>query len=60
MSYDAFAADERTRDAVIRNIEIIGEAAGELPRKSPRGRQIPRRRICDMRSVLAHASSASR
>ncbi len=28
MSYDKFAADERTRDAVIRNIEIIGEAGG--------------------------------
>ncbi len=25
MTYDAFAADERTRDAVIRNLEIIGE-----------------------------------
>ena len=33
MSYDAFAADERTRDAVIRNIEIIGEAAGKLPKE---------------------------
>lgn len=26
MSYAAFAADTRTQDAVIRNIEIIGEA----------------------------------
>jgi uncharacterized protein with HEPN domain len=28
MSYDAFATDELTQDAVIRNLEIIGEAAG--------------------------------
>ena len=27
MTYDAFVADDRTRDAVIRNIEVIGEAA---------------------------------
>jgi uncharacterized protein with HEPN domain len=27
MSYEAFANDERTRDAVVRNLEIIGEAA---------------------------------
>ncbi len=31
MSYEAFVADERTRDAVIRNLEIIGEAAKKLP-----------------------------
>jgi uncharacterized protein with HEPN domain len=27
VSYDAFVADDRTRDAVLRNIEVIGEAA---------------------------------
>jgi len=31
MTYEAFVADERTRDAVMRNIEIIGEAAKNLP-----------------------------
>jgi hypothetical protein len=31
MDYDAFVKDERTRDAVIRNIEIIGEAAKNIP-----------------------------
>ena len=31
MTYDTFEADERTHDAVIRNIEIIGEAAAHLP-----------------------------
>jgi uncharacterized protein with HEPN domain len=57
MTYDAFAADERTRDAVIRNIEVIGEAAGKLPKDvTARAPQIPWRLICDMRNVLAHAS----
>ncbi len=50
------ASDERTRDAVIRNIEIIGEAAGKLPDEvTARAPQIPWRLICDMRNVLAHA-----
>jgi len=31
MSYDEFMADLKTQDAVIRNIEIIGEAAKKLP-----------------------------
>lgn len=29
--YDRFLADERTSDAVVRNLEIIGEAASRLP-----------------------------
>jgi uncharacterized protein with HEPN domain len=31
MTYDDFIADEKTVDAVIRNFEIIGEAANRLP-----------------------------
>ena len=30
MSYDTFVADTKTQDAVIRNIEIIGEAAWQI------------------------------
>jgi uncharacterized protein with HEPN domain len=56
MTYDVFAADDLTRDAVIRNIEIIGEAAGKLPKEvTARAPQIPWRLIGDMRNVLAHA-----
>jgi len=35
MSYDEFMADLKTQDAVIRNIEIIGEAAKQLPKSRP-------------------------
>ncbi|HPM95208.1 MAG TPA: DUF86 domain-containing protein [Mesotoga sp.] len=35
MSYDEFMADFKTQDAVIRNIEIIGEAAKQLPKSRP-------------------------
>jgi uncharacterized protein with HEPN domain len=31
MDYSRFAADQRTMDAVVRNLEIIGEAARSLP-----------------------------
>jgi uncharacterized protein with HEPN domain len=56
MTYDAFEADERTHDAVIRNLEVIGEAAGKLPTDvTAKAPKIPWRLICDMRNVLAHA-----
>jgi uncharacterized protein with HEPN domain len=31
MTFDQFREDQRTIDAVIRNFEIIGEAAGHIP-----------------------------
>lgn len=31
MSFEDFLADERTLDAVVRNLEIIGEAALNVP-----------------------------
>jgi uncharacterized protein with HEPN domain len=31
MTQDNFQSDEKTTDAVVRNFEIIGEAAGRLP-----------------------------
>ena len=31
MNHDAFAEDEKTVDSVVRNMEIIGEAANRLP-----------------------------
>jgi uncharacterized protein with HEPN domain len=30
MTYEAFVADTKTQDAVIRNLEILGEAAKSL------------------------------
>ena len=31
MSFEDFCEDEKTVDAVVRNIEIIGEASGHIP-----------------------------
>lgn len=55
MSIVDFRADERTIDAVVRNLEIIGEAAKKL---SPEFRQqIPNvewQRIAGLRDILIH------
>ena len=36
MSFEDFLADERTLDAVVRNLEIIGEAAKNVPEEMRR------------------------
>ena len=51
----AFFADEKTVDAVVRNLEIIGEAVKQVPqdiRKTTPG--IPWRRIAGLRDILIH------
>lgn len=55
MTFDAFVADDRTRDAVIRNIEIIGEAAKRLPDEvTAKAHTVPWRKVRGMRDVVAH------
>ena len=56
--YDAatFAADAKTRDAVIRQFEIVGEAVKALPVEwAEREPGVPWRQIAGFRDVLAHA-----
>lgn len=54
-SYNEFLKDVKTQDAVIRNLEIIGEASSKLEqnfiKKLP---QIPWRDIKDFRNKLIH------
>ena len=55
MDYTAFSKDTKTQDAVIRNLEIIGEAAGRLQEPvrvaSP---EIEWRKIVELRNILIH------
>jgi len=55
MKFEALEADERTRDAVIRNIEIIGEASKNLPDEMiARAPEVDWRKVNGMRNQLAH------
>lgn len=55
MDFDAFASDEKTQDAVIRNLEVIGEAARAIPETiKKRASTIEWPKIVGMRHVLAH------
>jgi|SRR3989344_1156292 len=54
-TFDQFKADRKTLDAVIRELEIIGEAAGKLENDFKESYpSIPWRVITDFRNVLAH------
>ena len=55
MNYDTFAEDKKTVNAVIRSLEILGEAAKRIPtsfcQKHP---DIPWSKMAGMRDVLIH------
>lgn len=55
MDFDAFAADDKTVSAVVRKLEIVGEATKNVPemirQKYP---QVPWRRVADMQDRLIH------
>ncbi|MDF1592370.1 MAG: DUF86 domain-containing protein [Desulfobacterales bacterium] len=51
----AFLNDLRTQDAVIRNFEVIGEAAKRIPEEYRKGQPtIPWRELSGFRDVLIH------
>ena len=56
MNFENFVADDRTFDAVIRNLQIIGEAVKNIPddvrELNP---EIEWRKIAGLRDILAHA-----
>jgi len=55
LSKQGFAADEKTLDAVIRNLEVIGEAVKQLP-ADLRARQpgLDWQKIAGLRDILIH------
>jgi uncharacterized protein with HEPN domain len=56
MSYEEFAADEKTVNAVIFNFLVIGEAVKHLPPTlTDNHPEIPWRQIAGMRDKLTHA-----
>ncbi len=55
MSYETFASDKKTINAVIRSLEILGEAAKHIPASfRQKHRDIPWSKMAGMRDVLIH------
>lgn len=55
MSFEMFLEDKKTKDAVVRNIEIIGEAARSLePALRCKYAYVPWNDIIGMRNVIVH------
>ncbi len=55
MSRSQFVADSRTQDAVLRNLEVLGEASKRVPFHIQRRHgEVPWSRIGDMRNILVH------
>ena len=55
MDVKAFRNDPKTVDAVVRNLEIIGEAARHVPDEIVEEHtEIPWREMRDMRNLLSH------
>lgn len=55
MDFEHFREDRKTTDAVLRNLEVIGEAMGKLPEewRALYG-EIPWRSVIAFRNVIAH------
>ena len=56
LSFEDFSKDSKTVDAVVRNFEIIGEAAKQIPiQTKQKYLKIPWRMMAGMRDKLIHA-----
>ena len=55
MDFDAFVCDEKTNSAVIRKLEIIGEASKRIPKSiTQKYKELPWKDMARMRDKISH------
>ena len=55
MTFDEFACDKKTKNAVIRSIEVIGEATKKIPQSiTKKHPTVPWKKMAGMRDKLIH------
>lgn len=54
LSLDDFRADQKTIDAVVRNLEVIGEAAKKVPDDIRKLIDVEWKRIAGLKDILIH------
>ena len=55
MDYKSFEVDRKTQDAVIRNLEVIGEAARTIPDEvKEKTKEVEWHKIIALRNILIH------
>ncbi|OGF20818.1 hypothetical protein A2316_01790 [Candidatus Falkowbacteria bacterium RIFOXYB2_FULL_38_15] len=54
-TFEQFLRDPKTQDAVLRNLEVVGEAARHITKETKKNySEIPWRQIVDMRNKVIH------
>ena len=55
LNYERFNSDEKSADAVMRNLEIIGEASKNIPSElKDKFPKIPWKKMMGLRNIVAH------
>lgn len=54
LDYKSFLTDNKTKDAVVRNLEIIGEASKHVTKKNKAKLNVPWKRIGGLRNRIVH------
>lgn len=54
LTYEDFMSDAKTKDAVVRNLEVIGEAASQIPESIRQKYELPWSQMVGLRHRLIH------